>query len=1616
MDILRNHSEPTTELENAADQGMSVRHKEALQGELCGIVPATKKDQLQSLDATVCRFIPSSISTSQVEATDMFGLNPVISVSATPCGNKRDMSGKTVNTYNGKKHVVERQCEWLAFPESIAQNMKPLSTPATKFVKRDKLIKYNNVLTFAPKVVQPLEFAWKEAATTAHLALAVAKRANWDNSKEVDPDYVGNSTQVTYLESRQLAISALQTVALVSDVISTYNRDLSVLKAEALANKHECEEAKRKQEEEQHVNRSFGGADGGNGDFHTGVTRAVAVAPRPPTTEVVEAAETTVATGSNTTGMPEATTAATTGVVPETDGTDIRGATRATATGTASLGADPPPDPDPGPSTVETTTAGIGTTASISTAAEKARERARARAKASRTEPKHINGTKPAEHQHCRGLQSHITGQNDEANRPQETQGKLITANADSGQRFSPSLTRTTLRHDQELGEVHERTGVDATTSDGSQRMEEPLLSSRNTGVHSADGDHKTQGEAKQRCMHSRPMDQTRAQPWPTTTKTREQSLGARGGERSKAIPEVPTTPETDTSHVVRTKPPESAPGLHAQVDQRWDRSTDLRAETPRVPGRESLSLLHAVTANKEAWQRAVLRVQRRNSTGQVAPLCQRRRPQRTANVHVLQAHNPKADRRQGKTRNVGSKIGLNFSFPNHQRFRRTNGRNKVRLNFHQRPTLLQGRRSTTRSPSSTVRLPDDSKHVRHLARTINPRQALQSGDVGTVTGGSSHSHDLRRQHGAGILTSSSAARPPAASRPPHLLRLAPFVEEPGGGHHPDVVQSNERHRHVLQVDEEVPPSGEGKENAGSTINMHPAENDKSAIAFVTLGPNPVSSPGAVRGALVHGWDQNRSSSWATPVYGKWDRKLRPDSSTEPTDTHRTAFSVGGPVQVVPGQDLSSRAKGGIPPSIGFLGNRSGRSGVPRPASPSHRGDVGAFSTLLQKSLERRGRNDGGSLGDQSSNPSPPLGRRADSDRVGQRVRGLSSQQTRVDERKPEQPHACTAVDSQTTEPPVVCNVVRGQDLTGRHAVEESPTPSVRRLFEVGDFPATGVAPPVETSQAGGHIRLDGDVREHQSCAVRQPAVGPRSSLGGQHAPVVGDATATQATCVLRLPSPNARGGNANEDQNGESNSTAYPTSDNQNQSRGLGGDRDVRTSVLPLEQQNMSRPAVRPTNESTSVRDGQLGSNWRADLRRDLLVQGQQEEDVEAVIDCVQGNEHHIPHRVWNGFISHCKSRNMATTFSSSDEALIAIESYVIWMRSQKFSESKMGAHTSFLSKRFRQSHRLNINGSVAVKASKQQTHKDHTTRSNRAYSTSFHNGLVFHYIHVTLTSPEFRALPVHKQEELTRDFFSFALSEDACLRASDVVGLRLDGVCVTLLDKNKQLIQSLTLENVSNGAGLVEQAEYITLRPWDSKTGKGSHLHPRTIQRVRRSHVPSCKYTCTFNLFVRYLLACADKQHLRHEDDNHLLLQVPLCNRQPSSKLARDSCKGKCGKAHALGANTINTTRKSILMRAGIDVSIYKGHSCRGNAENAMMHGATVSSYPGYTADSILMRTGHSQVTFERNYKRPADAKFIFDLDKHTKKHSLRPEEVIRVYRNSPARATKRKRLASR
>jgi hypothetical protein len=161
--------------------------------------------------------------------------------------------------------------------------------------------------------------------------------------------------------------------------------------------------------------------------------------------------------------MPEATTAATTGVVPETDGTDIRGATRATATGTASLGADPPPDPDPGPSTVETTTAGIGTTASISTAAEKARERARARAKASRTEPKHINGTKPAEHQHCRGLQSHITGQNDEANRPQETQGKLITANADSGQRFSPSLTRTTLRHDQELGEVHERTGVDAT-------------------------------------------------------------------------------------------------------------------------------------------------------------------------------------------------------------------------------------------------------------------------------------------------------------------------------------------------------------------------------------------------------------------------------------------------------------------------------------------------------------------------------------------------------------------------------------------------------------------------------------------------------------------------------------------------------------------------------------------------------------------------------------------------------------------------------------------------------------------------------------------------------------------------------------------------------------------------------------------------------------------------------------------------------------------------------------------------------------------------------------------------------------------------------------------------
>ena len=192
--------------------------------------------------------------------------------------------------------------------------------------------------------------------------------------------------------------------------------------------------------------------------------------------------------------------------------------------------------------------------------------------------------------------------------------------------------------------------------------------------------------------------------------------------------------------------------------------------------------------------------------------------------------------------------------------------------------------------------------------------------------------------------------------------------------------------------------------------------------------------------------------------------------------------------------------------------------------------------------------------------------------------------------------------------------------------------------------------------------------------------------------------------------------------------------------------------------------------------------------------------------------------------------------------------------MRGQKISESKMGAHTSFLSKRFRQSHRPNINGSVAVKASKQKTHKDHTTRSNRAYSTSFHNGLVFHYIHVTLASAEYRAMPAHKQEELTRDFFSFALSEDACLRASDVVGLRLDGICVTLLDKNKQLIQSLTLKNVSNGADLVEQAEYITLRPWDSKTGKGCHLHPRTIQRVRKSHVPGCKYTCTCNLFVRY------------------------------------------------------------------------------------------------------------------------------------------------------------------
>ena len=88
-----------------------------------------------------------------------------------------------------------------------------------------------------------------------------------------------------------------------------------------------------------------------------------------------------VATGSNTTGMPEATTAATTGVVPGTDGTDIRGAIKAAATGTASLEADPPPDPDPGPSTVETTTAGIGTTASISTAAEKGKGKGRSKGK-----------------------------------------------------------------------------------------------------------------------------------------------------------------------------------------------------------------------------------------------------------------------------------------------------------------------------------------------------------------------------------------------------------------------------------------------------------------------------------------------------------------------------------------------------------------------------------------------------------------------------------------------------------------------------------------------------------------------------------------------------------------------------------------------------------------------------------------------------------------------------------------------------------------------------------------------------------------------------------------------------------------------------------------------------------------------------------------------------------------------------------------------------------------------------------------------------------------------------------------------------------------------------------
>ena len=155
----------------------------------------------------------------------MFGLNSVVSLAATPNGQTRDKQGRVVNTYHGRTNILSSQIEWLAFPKPVASNLAPLQASPARNMKRDKLNKYNNILSIVPKVVGPLESAWKEAATSAHLAVGIAKLATWDNNEEAnDEKYMGNYAQVSYTESRQLAISALQTVALVSDVVNTFGR------------------------------------------------------------------------------------------------------------------------------------------------------------------------------------------------------------------------------------------------------------------------------------------------------------------------------------------------------------------------------------------------------------------------------------------------------------------------------------------------------------------------------------------------------------------------------------------------------------------------------------------------------------------------------------------------------------------------------------------------------------------------------------------------------------------------------------------------------------------------------------------------------------------------------------------------------------------------------------------------------------------------------------------------------------------------------------------------------------------------------------------------------------------------------------------------------------------------------------------------------------------------------------------------------------------------------------------------------------------------------------------------------------------------------------------------